>query len=139
LLGRFEIGGGLAEGGGVAAEQFWVGKLLPQRGARTRPAAGPVPAARSAKTAEAMAKTTAPKRKLSFREKHSLETLPARIDGLHADIGALRQKLADPKLFGRDPAAFNQAAADLAASEQALAAAEEEWLTLELLRENLER
>ena len=68
-----------------------------------------------------------------------METLPGRIDELHAGIAALRQKLADPGLFRRDPAAFNKAAAELHAAEQALAAAEEEWLTLELLRETLER
>ncbi|HWT31857.1 MAG TPA: ABC-F family ATP-binding cassette domain-containing protein [Propylenella sp.] len=113
--------------------------MLAQRGARTAPEAKPRRPAADAKPTAAQPKQPTLKRKLGFREKHSLETLPGRIDELHAGIAALRQKLADPRLFGRDPAAFNKAAAELHAAEQALAAAEEEWLTLELLRETLER
>lgn len=45
---------------------------------------------------------------------------------------------ADPKLFSRDAAAFAKAAAALDAAQAALAEAEEEWLRLEMLREELE-
>jgi ATP-binding cassette subfamily F protein uup len=78
------------------------------------------------------------RQKLSFRDKHALDTLPARIAALEAEAAALRRTLADPGLFTRDPDAFSRAAASLAAKEEALAAAEEEWLALELLREELE-
>ena len=54
---------------------------------------------------------------------------------LHAEAAALREALADPALFARDPAAFAAAAGDLETTSSALAAAEEEWLRLELLRE----
>jgi len=78
------------------------------------------------------------KRKLSFKEKHALETLPKRMEQLQAEIVAAQAKLADPKLFSRDAAAFAKAAAALDAAQAALAEAEEEWLRLEMLREELE-
>jgi ATP-binding cassette subfamily F protein uup len=80
----------------------------------------------------------APKRKLSFHEKHALETLPSRIESLQAEVHRLSLRLGDPELFGSDPAAFEQAASDLGHAEAKLAAAEEEWLRLELLRESVE-
>jgi ATP-binding cassette subfamily F protein uup len=78
------------------------------------------------------------KRKLSFKEKHALETLPGEIDKLTGSIGALQEKMADPDLYARDPAAFDKAAADLQAMQDKLATAEEQWLELECLREELE-
>jgi ATP-binding cassette subfamily F protein uup len=80
----------------------------------------------------------APKRKLSFKEKHALETLPARMEALHGEIAALRARLADPTLFVRDPSAFSKAAEDLESSERSLASTEEQWIELEVLRESLE-
>ena len=80
-----------------------------------------------------------PKRKLSFKQKHAHETLPARIEALEAELARLRTTLADPGLYARDPAAFEKTAAALDAATANLAAAEEEWLTLELLRDELDR
>jgi ABC transport system ATP-binding/permease protein len=77
------------------------------------------------------------KRKLSFKEKHALETLPAQIDKLNVDIARLQKTLATPNLFARDVTAFNAAAADLKKAETKLAKAEEQWLELEMLREQL--
>ncbi len=79
----------------------------------------------------------AQKRKLSFKEKHALETLPGQIDKLNTDIARLQNTLATPNLFTKDVAAFNAAAADLKKAENKLAKAEEQWLELELLREEL--
>jgi ATP-binding cassette subfamily F protein uup len=76
-------------------------------------------------------------KKLSFKDKHALETLPKRIEGFQADIARLGRILADPKLYARDQPKFKKATAELAAAEAALAAAEDEWLALELLREEL--
>jgi ATP-binding cassette subfamily F protein uup len=81
---------------------------------------------------------SSPSRKLSFKDKHALETLPRRMESLAADIARLRQKLADPTFFSRDARSINESAAELEAAERNLAAAEEEWLALELLREGLE-
>ena len=79
----------------------------------------------------------AQKRKLSFKEKHALETLPAQIEKLNADIARLQHTLATPNLFTNDVAAFKAAAADLRRAENKLAKAEEQWFELELLREDL--
>jgi ATP-binding cassette subfamily F protein uup len=78
-----------------------------------------------------------PKRKLSFHEKHALETLPKEIDALQARIRALNARLDDSSFYTRDPAAFGAATAELAAAQAQLAAAEERWLELELLREEI--
>jgi ATP-binding cassette subfamily F protein uup len=73
--------------------------------------------------------------KLGFKQTHRLETLPGEIERLGADISKLEALLADPGLFSRDPAKFQKASDALAARQTALAAAEDEWLELEELRE----
>ena len=75
--------------------------------------------------------------KLSYKEKFALERLPQRIDALTKEISTLKAALADPLLFERDAGAFAAKAKALEAAEAALAAAEEEWLALELKREAL--
>jgi ATP-binding cassette subfamily F protein uup len=77
-----------------------------------------------------------PKRKLSFKEKHALETLPAKIAAVEAEIAAFEAKLADPVIF-RDAKAAKEIAASLSQTRERQAAMEEEWLTLEMLREEL--
>ena len=99
------------------------------------------PAAREkpkAKAPDPQPAAVAAKRKLSFKDKHALETLPATMDKLTADIARIQEKLSDPALYTRDPAAFAKLT-DAAGKAQAdLAAAEEEWLRLEMLREEIE-
>jgi ATP-binding cassette subfamily F protein uup len=77
------------------------------------------------------------KRKLSFNEKHLLETLPKTIAGLHDEARALQRKLDDPEFFSRDRVAFEQATTALGAIQIKLAEAEDRWLELEILREEL--
>ena len=76
--------------------------------------------------------------KLSFKHKHALETLPGEIARLTAEIARLNGLLADPSLYARDPRAFADASQKLTAAEAAKAKAEDDWLELELLREELE-
>ena len=80
----------------------------------------------------------APRRRLSFNDKHALETLPARIAALEAEIATLTRTIADPSLYARDRAAFDKASAALGKAQADLAAAEDEWLRLEELREQVE-
>ncbi len=75
--------------------------------------------------------------KLGYREQRELDRLPGEIERLGAEIAALDTTLADPGLYGRDPAAFEAAAADLETRRGALAAAEIRWLELEERREAL--
>jgi ATP-binding cassette subfamily F protein uup len=77
------------------------------------------------------------KRKMSFKDAHAHKTLPARIEALQAEVTRLRAMLADSGFYGRDPEAFARAAAELENAGAALAAAEDQWLDLELLREEL--
>ncbi|MDI3307184.1 MAG: ABC-F family ATP-binding cassette domain-containing protein [Acetobacteraceae bacterium] len=113
--------------------------MVAQRGrgveAKPAPAAPRQPAPKPAAPATS---PTVPKRKLSFRQQHSLQTLPARMEALHADIAKLQAALADPTLYSRDRARFDRFTAALTAKQAELAAAEEEWLELELLREEIE-
>lgn len=78
------------------------------------------------------------KRKLSFNEQHDLKTLPRRMEELEAKIAKVQEILADPELYSRDPARFQKAMDTLAQLQADLHAAEERWLELEMLREELE-
>jgi len=80
----------------------------------------------------------ATKTRLTFKDKHALETLPARIAALEAEIAKLSKTIADPNLYASDRGAFDTASAALAAAQADLATAEDEWLRLEELREQVE-
>jgi ATP-binding cassette subfamily F protein uup len=81
----------------------------------------------------------APRRKLGFNERRALETLPQRIEGLRADLEALELRLAGADFAVREPVAFLEATKTYAQLRDALTGAEDEWLGLEILREELER
>ncbi|TMV06497.1 ATP-binding cassette domain-containing protein [Ruegeria sediminis] len=68
---------------------------------------------------------------LSFSEKHRLEKLPAEIERLEAEIAKLEALMSDPELYSREPVKFQKATEALVERQEKLAAAEEEWLTLE--------
>jgi ABC transport system ATP-binding/permease protein len=78
------------------------------------------------------------KRKLSFNEQHDLKTLPKRMGEMEAKIAKVQEILADPELYSRDPARFQKAMDALTQLQTELHAAEERWLELEMLREELE-
>jgi ABC transport system ATP-binding/permease protein len=78
------------------------------------------------------------KQKLSFKQKHALETLPGRIAKLEEEIAGLSARLSDPKLYAKDADKFAELSKTLAASQASLSALEDEWLELEALRESIE-
>ncbi|MEO6381113.1 MAG: ATP-binding cassette domain-containing protein [Nitrobacter sp.] len=83
---------------------------------------------------------TAPgKRRLNFNEKHALETLPKSIAKLQTEIAKQQQRLDDPNLFAKDRAAFDKVSLALANAQTELQQAEDRWLELEMLREEIER
>jgi ATP-binding cassette subfamily F protein uup len=88
--------------------------------------------------ASAALRNVATKRKLSFHEKHALESLPTRIADLQANIRQMQARLDDSTLYGRDRDGFTRTSGALAAAQSELAAAEEQWLSLEILREEIE-
>jgi ATP-binding cassette subfamily F protein uup len=112
--------------------------MLAQRGGRkledrkrdpSAPAAAPRAAAEAPKAAS---------KKLSFKQKFALENLPTKMEAVTAAISRLEDKLADPKFYERDPKGFAQTIAMIDKERADLAAMEEEWLELEMLREELE-
>ena len=76
-------------------------------------------------------KEEAPKSGLSFTEKHRLETIPAEIERLEAEIGKLQELMSDPALFTEKPVKFQKATDALIERQSKLDAAEEEWMLLE--------
>jgi ATP-binding cassette subfamily F protein uup len=78
-------------------------------------------------------------RRLSFTELHELKTLPPEMSTLENTIAVLHAKLSDSAFYERDPKAFSDASAKLVQAQTSLASAEERWLELEMLREELER
>ncbi|EAQ35471.1 ABC transporter, ATPase subunit [Nitrobacter sp. Nb-311A] len=114
--------------------------MLAQRGAdlkRGTPKSAPAPEAnRSAKNTPAPAPG---KRRLSFNEKHALETLPKSIEKLHAEIAKQQRHLDDPDLYAKDRASFDKISLALTKAQEELQQAEDRWLELEMLREEIEQ
>lgn len=79
------------------------------------------------------------KRKLNFNEKYALENLPKQMAKLEEDIRSLQALLDDPGLYARDRILFDNTSSTLAAKQSELQAAEEKWLELEMLREEIEQ
>ena len=76
-------------------------------------------------------------KKLSFKQKFALESLPKKIEAVTASISRLENNIADPAYYERDPASFQKTIAALDQERATLAALEEEWLELEMLREEM--
>ena len=113
--------------------------MLTQRGAdlkRGAVQAQPAPRTDSARPAAASA---APKKKLSFNDKHALETLPKTMKTLQDEIAKQQRHLADPNLFAKDRKKFERVSTALADAQKALQDAEDKWLELEMRREEIEQ
>lgn len=78
------------------------------------------------------------KRRMTFNDKHALETLPKTIASLEAEQRALAARLDEPSFFAADRAGFEQVSAALGDVQKKLAAAEDRWLELEMLRQEIE-
>jgi ATP-binding cassette subfamily F protein uup len=107
---------------------------LPQRG----PALATPVAKRPRVAAEARPQPAARPRRMTFKDRHALETLPARIAALQTEVARVNAALGDPDLYARDPRRFGEMTKALRVVQDDLAAAEEEWLTLEMLREEID-
>jgi len=107
-------------------------KAFAQKPARTEPRDKPVSASsRPAGNANAS-------KKLSFKQKFALEKLPGEMQAASSKMTALETKMADPQFYVRDPDGFARSASTLDALRADLARMEEEWLELEMLREEIE-
>ncbi|NTE87682.1 ABC-F family ATP-binding cassette domain-containing protein [Agrobacterium rubi] len=81
---------------------------------------------------------TKAKGKLSFKQKFALENLPKEMEKTQAEIAEREQRMADPNLFAKNPTVFNTLANEMSKLREKLETMEEEWLELEMLREELE-
>jgi ATP-binding cassette subfamily F protein uup len=112
--------------------------MLAQRGPGPAASASmPARAARPMPRGEATPQAARPRR-MSYNDRRALELLPERIASLQERIETLNAALADPDLYARDPGRFTAAISTLATARTELSAAEEQWLTLEMLREEIE-
>jgi ATP-binding cassette subfamily F protein uup len=142
FLDRVVSGVIVPEGGGRWAE--YAGgytDMLAQRGediARETTGKPARPRDAKASSGPSAPEAKAGRRRLSFNEKYALETLPGEIAALQEKIRAANEKLADASLYARDRKAFDQISAGLVAAQDALAAAEDRWLELEILRETID-
>lgn len=94
--------------------------------------------AKAAPSTSASQDTAKAKGKLSFKQKFALENLPKEMEKAQGEIAKREQRMADPALFTKDPATFNTLAQEMTKLREKLETMEEEWLELEMLREELE-
>jgi ABC transport system ATP-binding/permease protein len=113
--------------------------MLAQRGSDLTREAVKAPVAEDNRETKAPAQPAAPKRRLNFNEKHALETLPKTIARLQGDIAALQRTLDDPDLYQKDRKRFDETSGAIARAQAELTAAEDRWLELEVLREEIEQ
>ncbi len=79
----------------------------------------------------------AAKAKLSFKQEHALKTLPLEIAKLESEMAKLKKALEDPELFAKEPAKFQKYVSALEERQNLATSKEEEWLELEMLREEM--
>ncbi|MCA1909343.1 MAG: ATP-binding cassette domain-containing protein [Magnetospirillum sp.] len=101
-----------------------------------RPKDAPAEAAKPAKDAAAAPRPKV-QGKLSYKDQRELDDLPKRMDKLHTEIAKLETEMADPNLYARDASRFDAVTKRLDAARLELEQAEERWLELEALREEL--
>ncbi|MEM9359367.1 MAG: ATP-binding cassette domain-containing protein, partial [Pseudomonadota bacterium] len=116
--------------------------MLAQRGrgitAAQSKTSGQAAAGETDKTSSTAAASPRKQNKLSFKDKHALESLPDRMSELTNEAAKLEAELADAALFTSNPDRFSKVTERLSAVQAELEAAEEQWLELEIKREQLE-
>ena len=126
-----------AEGGGSWVE--YAGgytDMLTQRGKKSAPEAAAAPRPRTEAVKDTKTKNTL--KKLSYKDQYALETLPGEMEKLQAAIDGYQAELAEADLFTRDPIRFQAAADGLVKAGAELSTAEDRWLELEMLRDEIE-
>jgi ATP-binding cassette subfamily F protein uup len=81
----------------------------------------------------------APSAKLSYKDQRDLDRLPGEIERLEAQIAATEDVLADPDLYVRDPKRFADLSDQAAKLRTEKHAAEERWLEVAEMAEELSR
>jgi ATP-binding cassette subfamily F protein uup len=115
--------------------------MLAQRGAdlkREKATTAAVETGKSSGNGKSAPAKPAAKKKMNFKDKHLLDTLPKAIASFQADIAKQQRHLDDPNLYKKDRKKFDTVSAALSVAQKGLAEAEEKWLELETLREEIE-
>ncbi|HNW17327.1 MAG TPA: ABC-F family ATP-binding cassette domain-containing protein [Sphingorhabdus lacus] len=99
-------------------------------------------ARKKADKAAAPAEQSAPKpparpAKLSYKDQRDYDLLPGRIEAIDGEIAAAEAEMADPALYTRNPARFSELTAKCEALRAEKEAAEERWLELAMLVEEM--
>ena len=110
--------------------------MLAQRGADLSQAARKLESRKADKAPEPPGAPPS-KRRLTFKDKHALETLPQTIVALQAEAFFFFYDMGYTEIYTRDRAAFEKVSAALGAAQHKIAAAEEKWLQLEIRREEI--
>ena len=112
--------------------------MLLQRGTAQEPAPPERAPERAPAKPRGMAKPAGDGRKISFKDRHALETLPARMASLESEIGRLRPALRMVPSTNAIRRGSGRTSEALATAETERAQAEEQWLELEILRESVD-
>jgi ATP-binding cassette subfamily F protein uup len=76
--------------------------------------------------------------RMSFKEKHALEMLPEKIEYLRIQIGKIQKQMAEPDFYSKETGEIEKVAIFLSDNETELSELEQQWLELELKREEIE-
>lgn len=76
--------------------------------------------------------------KLSYKQQRALDVLPQEIEALEQQISAIEKELSDSSLYGKNPERFDELTQMLAQSQNLKANKENEWLEVELFKDELE-
>lgn len=90
------------------------------------------------KTQDKPAPATAKTAKLSYKQQRLLEILPQNIAQLETEITMIEAELGNPDLYTSDPEKFDTLSARLNEAQQEKEDSENQWLEIQLLKEELE-
>jgi ATP-binding cassette subfamily F protein uup len=108
----------------------WEARKKAEKSGTPRAVAAANAAATAANAANATSNSTAPKKKLSYKDQRDFDLLPGQIEVMEAAIAKAEAELANPDLYARNFARFEALTKELERLRAEKDAAEERWLTL---------
>ena len=108
----------------------WVAKRDERNAQRNRNKAAAAPSAPNAKANQ-------PKTKLTYKDQRDYDLLPMRVEEIEQQIAAKEEQLSNPDLFISNPDLFSNLTTEIAALQQEKEAAEERWLELAMMVEEM--
>ncbi len=78
------------------------------------------------------------KGKLTYKDKFALENIPVQMEDVNSKMLELQTRLDDPELYAKDPDLFEKTVQALSDAQSRHDDLEEEWLRLEMMREEIE-